>query len=146
MTAAGAVYCWGSGVPGNGTTSNVPAPTEITQSGLTFTEVSASGQHACGLTTSGAAYCWGENFEGELGAGSFSQSIGTTPLAVVGGLTYNTVVAGADLSCGYTTTNVMYCWGSNSAQQLGLTAAQDTIAADTMYDAPVIIPGMTGGP
>ena len=146
LTAAGAVYCWGSGVPGNGTTSNVPAPTEITQSGLTFTEVSASGQHACGLTTLGAAYCWGENFEGELGAGSFSQSIGTTPLAVVGGLTYNTVVAGADLSCGYTTTNVMYCWGSNSAQQLGLTAAQDTIAADTMYDAPVIIPGMTGGP
>jgi hypothetical protein len=33
----------------------------------------------------------------------------------------------------------LMCWGSNTAQQLGLAAA-----ADTMFDAPLPVPGMRG--
>lgn len=146
LTSGGAVYCWGEGVGGSGTTTELLVPTQIQQSGLTFTEISAAGQHACGLATSGVAYCWGANYEGSLGSGSFATNIGSTPVAVTGGLTFNTIIAGGSFTCGYTTSNVMYCWGSNDVQQLGLSAAIDSIPADTMFDAPVAIPGMTGAP
>ena len=81
----------------------------------------------------------GENTHGALGSGSFSTS-GTTPTLVTGGLTFSTIMAGGTSTCGYTTKNVMYCWGDNTAQQLGLSAT-----ADTMYAAPQPVPGMAGG-
>jgi alpha-tubulin suppressor-like RCC1 family protein len=97
------------------------------------------GAHACALATTGAAYCWGDNSDGDLGSGSYSTT-GATPVAVTGGLTFNTILAGGASTCAYTTANAMYCWGGNQAQQLGLSAA-----ADSEYAAPVPVPGMTGG-
>ena len=139
LTSGGTVYCWGSEVNGNGTTSTEYTPTAVQMSGLTFTAISMFGPHACGLTASGAAYCWGANDHGALGSGSFSSS-GATPTIVVGGLTFKTIMAGGTSTCGYTTNNVMYCWGSNTAEQLGLSAT-----ADSMYDSPQPVPGMGGG-
>ncbi len=139
LTGSGTVYCWGEGVSGNGTTGTQYAPTAVQMSGLTFTQLSMLGPHACGMTASGAAYCWGENTHGALGSGSFSTS-GTTPTLVTGGLTFGTIMAGGTSTCGYTTKNVMYCWGDNTAQQLGLSAT-----ADTMYAAPQPVPAMGGG-
>ena len=140
LTAAGTVYCWGSGAHGNGTSGIEYTPTAIQQTGLTFASMLVNGQHACALTTSGAAYCWGDNYQGDLGSGSFSTS-GSTPVAVTGGLTFRAIAVGGLHDCGYTPSNVMYCWGSNTSQQLGLAAT-----ADTMYAVPVPVPGMNGGP
>ena len=36
--------------------------------GLTFTAVSAGGNHTCGLV--GEAFCWGYNLDGQLGDGT----------------------------------------------------------------------------
>jgi alpha-tubulin suppressor-like RCC1 family protein len=139
LTTAGKAYCWGSGVSGNGTSGKEYAPTAVNQGGLAFTQISANGQHACALTGGGAAYCWGDNYEGDLGSGSFSTSGAAGPVAVTGGLVFTTIMAGGLSTCGYTTSNVMYCWGTNTVQQLGLPPT-----ADTAYAAPVAVPGMSG--
>jgi alpha-tubulin suppressor-like RCC1 family protein len=139
LTGSGTVYCWGEGVNGNGTTATEYAPTAVQMSGQTFTQVSMLGPHACGLTASGAAYCWGENTHGALGSGSFTTT-GTTMNQVVGGLTFSTIMGGGTTTCGYTTKNAMYCWGDNTALQLGLSPT-----ADSMYAAPQVVPGLGGG-
>jgi alpha-tubulin suppressor-like RCC1 family protein len=41
------------------------------------------------------------------------------PTLVAGGLRFLEVYAGGAHSCGITTTNRAYCWGSNSFGQLG---------------------------
>ncbi len=135
LTAAGAVYCWGQGA--NSTAgSSVSTPTQI-QGAPAFTRISVNGQHACGLTASGAAYCWGDNDSGELGSGSFTPNFEGAPVAVSGGLTFGGMAAMGLGGCGLASTNVIYCWGANQAQELGLSAT-----ADTMYAAPVPVPGL----
>jgi len=136
LTGAGAVYCWGEGA--NSTSgSDLNTPTQI-QGGPAFARISFNGQHACGLTSAGAAYCWGENDNGDLGSGSFTPSFSATPVAVSGGLTFSSMVSMGLGGCGYANTNIIYCWGANQAQQLGLSAS-----ADSMYAAPVPVPGLT---
>jgi regulator of chromosome condensation (RCC1) repeat-containing protein/Regulator of Chromosome Condensation (RCC1) repeat protein len=114
VTIAGAAYCWGSGALGNGTTSSA-TPVAVS-GGLTFQAVSAGtftqsagGVFACGVTTAGAAYCWGDNSYGQFGDGSVTRS--GTPVAVSGGLTFQSISAGDSYTCGVTTTGAGYCWG-----------------------------------
>ncbi len=75
-------------------------------------------QNARGLTTGAAAYCWGEGGSGELGDGSTNDHQ-TTPGAVSGGLTFFSVSAGLDHSCGVTASGAAYCWGWPSSGKLG---------------------------
>src|SRR5439155_646348 len=95
VTTGGAAYCWGAnglGQFGNGTTTSSTTPVPVS-GGLTFTTVSGGAtSFTCGVTTAGAAYCWGSNFYGQFGNGTTISS--TTPVAVSGGLTFASVVAG----------------------------------------------------
>lgn len=124
LTLSGTAYCWGNGASGqlgNGTTagSNVPVPVS---GGLRFTTIAAGAAHSCAATTSGAAYCWGANTLGQLGTGAFAPDFSppqTTPVAVVGGLTFATLVAGAAHTCGLTSAGVIYCWGRGFDGELG---------------------------
>ncbi|HVH66599.1 MAG TPA: hypothetical protein VM716_01900 [Gemmatimonadales bacterium] len=127
VTTGGAVYCWGgnhAGQLGDGTTTNRSSPVAV-QGGLTFATVSVGPFHTCGVTTAGAAYCWGQNVSGELGDGKPFESSRTSPVAVVGGLTFATVSLGYAHTCGVTTGGAAFCWGSNSAGQLGDRTAVD---------------------
>jgi alpha-tubulin suppressor-like RCC1 family protein len=133
----GSAYCWGSnaynqlGLETDG--ALVRAPAQVI-GGLTFTAVSAAAFHTCGIITSGAAYCWGASGEGELGTGN-AAVIG--PAAVAFGLQFKELAAGGNdysngsyyygttiyaHTCGLTTANVLYCWGSNQNGELGLGA------------------------
>ena len=87
--------------------------------GFAFTQVSAGagGSHTCGMTTGGAAYCWGYNSYGELGDGTTTNR--TSPVLVLGGLSFPQVSAGASHTCGVTTGGAAYCWGDNSYGDLG---------------------------
>jgi alpha-tubulin suppressor-like RCC1 family protein len=125
LTSLGTVYCWGDNTldqlgdnGASGPSSNVPV---AVAGGLTFTTVDAGDDHACALTAGGAAYCWGDNSLGQLGDDGVSGATSPVPVAVSGGLTFASVSAATEgfHTCGVTTTDVAYCWGSDSFGQLG---------------------------
>ena len=133
VTTTNAVYCWGpnfSGQLGDGTKTRRLRPVRAL-GGLTFAQVSAGVDHTCGVTTTKVTYCWGSNAFGELGSGTITgpescshPDLGdipcsTRPVRVLGGLTFAQVSAGAYHTCGVTTSNVAYCWGSDSVGGLG---------------------------
>ncbi len=120
LTSPGAACCWGdnrSGQFGDGSTTSSAVPVAVS-GGLSFSALVTGGAHTCGLIGGGAAYCWGDNSAGELGTGSTTGS--TTPVAVSGGLGFGALVTGSDAhTCGLIGGGAAYCWGDNSAGQLG---------------------------
>jgi alpha-tubulin suppressor-like RCC1 family protein len=80
--------------------------------------LSAGRAHTCRLTTGGVASCWGLNSVGELGDGTAAFER-LNPVAVTGGLTFAALTATSDHTCGLTTSGAAYCWGFNSAGQVG---------------------------
>src|SRR6266566_4053075 len=115
VTTAREAYCWGSngfGQLGSGGDTAIQHTSPIAVvGGLTFTSVSAGGLHTCGVTAGGQAYCWGTNYFGQLGNGASETTEQASPVAVVGGLTFATISAGSEHTCGLTTEGVAYCWG-----------------------------------
>ena len=109
LTAKGLAYCWG-GAPGNGSYEPRSRMTRIVGR-LRFKMLSAGRDHTCGITTSGEGYCWGINIFGELGEGS-QETVAYGPLAVSGGLSFKTVSGGLFATCGLTSKDLAYCWGS----------------------------------
>jgi alpha-tubulin suppressor-like RCC1 family protein len=121
----GRAYCWGDnslGQLGTGTSSPFGSP-QLTpaavQGGLRFRHVSAGYYYTCGVTTDDRAYCWGWDHYGQLGDGTVSDVLRTTPTAVTGGLRFRLVRAGTTHACGITTANRAVCWGDNQYGQLG---------------------------
>lgn len=97
-----------------------------TAAALTFVQVSAGVEHACGVTTDGKAWCWGANQFGELGIPPedspdpcSSRPCSFRPVAVSGGLRFRHVVAGSQFTCGVTHDDRVFCWGRNDGGQLG---------------------------
>ena len=75
----------------------------------------------CALSNNGRAYCWGSGGQGYNGNGTITSY--SSPVAVVGGLTFSQVYSGyAPLSYsnyGLTANGNLYAWGSNTYGQLG---------------------------
>jgi alpha-tubulin suppressor-like RCC1 family protein len=133
VTTANKAYCWGynlDGALGDGTATSRSKPVAVS-GGLSFSQVVAGGgdisdaqgtevepSHSCGLTTDNRAYCWGDSGFGELGNDITDGNV-KSPVAVAGGLQWKQVIAGNGHSCGVTTANVAYCWGSNNFGMLG---------------------------
>ncbi len=121
MTTVGDAYCWGGnnyGRLGDGTFTESDVPVAVV-GGLTFQSVTTGSEHSCGVTTAGDAYCWGDGRSGRRGDGADSGDDVPTPMAVAGGLTFQSVTAGQDHSCGVTTAGEAYCWGDNRYGVLG---------------------------
>jgi alpha-tubulin suppressor-like RCC1 family protein len=119
LTTTGTVDCWGLGNTGQlgdgtGHTSRIPV---AVSGGLTFQSIVAGGLGACGLTVAGKAYCWGNDFFGTVGDGSSATEDGVirrvAPTAVAGDLTFASLAAGYQTTCGLTESGAGYCWGSN---------------------------------
>jgi hypothetical protein len=132
LTTGGAAACWGGGFYGPsvrqfGFLSAVALPG--VDSGVIG--IAAGSDHDCAVSGNGTVRCWGDNNYGELGDGTTTSSP-TTPV-VVAGLPADIVAVaaggGASLggtierngndSCALTSTGAIWCWGDNSAGQLG---------------------------
>lgn len=118
----GAAYCWGrnySGQLGNGSEKDSEVPILVAGGGR-YKSISATvwGGHVCAVTEAGDAYCWGSNWGGALGNGSH---IGSSPLpvAVIGGVNFESVAAGGGYTCGLTAVGDTYCWGVNEGDIRG---------------------------
>lgn len=71
----------------------------------------------CALSTAGRAHCWGYNVSGQVGDGSKVDR--TTPVPVIGGLTFVSLANGDAMNCGLTNLGAAYCWGYNESGELG---------------------------
>src|SRR5439155_213184 len=123
LTTDNDAYCWGNnalGTLGDGTTTDRSAPTLVT-GGLAFLSITADNSHTCGVVADASAYCWGGNQLGQLGIGSTISQ--TAPAQVSGGFGWQSVsvsLSGVGAhTCGITSGNVVYCWGTGDRGQLG---------------------------
>ena len=76
---AGDIVCWGSGSNGQtgqgssatyGTNNDIQTATSINFNGTLMTDVEASQDHSCSISSSGDVYCWGYGGNGRLGYGN----------------------------------------------------------------------------
>ena len=132
VTTTGLTACWGvnvAGALGDSTMIDHSVPAPVVHAN--FVAVFAGGKndildHTCGLDVSGAASCWGANDFGQLGAASTEtchfaagEACSTSPLPVVGGLTFTTLALGDAHTCGLVADGHVYCWGRNDDGELG---------------------------
>lgn len=123
VTTAGVAYGWGSNANGQlgvGNTVARSSPVAVL-GGLTFAKLYSTnngvGPSVWGITTSGAAYGWGINTNGQLGDGT--TTVRSSPVAVVGGLTFSDILYASTAVVALTTDGKIYCWGLNSSGELG---------------------------
>jgi alpha-tubulin suppressor-like RCC1 family protein len=113
------LYCWGddaAGQIGNGGGGGAAVPTLATVAQERFDSITVGDAHACALNIAGLAYCWGDDAFGQLGDERTVNS--TTPIPVIGGLTFTAISAGGSHTCGLSNGQA-YCWGRNNRGQLG---------------------------
>ena len=103
---------------------------------LVARQVVTGSDHSCALIENGVAYCWGANHFGQLGIGigGYDERSHTIPLAVIGGVTFQSLVAGALHTCGLTAAGTTYCWGSNYSGQVGA-------AINEPFPVPTVVAG-----
>ena len=120
LAVDGRAFCWGRnrvGALGDGTLLDRPVPVQV-QGMPALAAVSAGFEHACAIDNTGAAWCWGGGAAGELGHGA-EPLASTTPVPVAGGIVFNSIRAGVNITCGIATDGRGYCWGANNTGRLG---------------------------
>jgi alpha-tubulin suppressor-like RCC1 family protein len=121
VTRNGGAKCWGYngwGGLGDGTMTDRPSPTDVTNLSQGVAVIEAGGYKTCALTTTGGMKCWGENY-GYLGVGTTARE--TLIAADVTGLTTGVlrISAGGVHSCAVTSGGGAKCWGHNGNGRLG---------------------------
>ncbi|HXE83400.1 MAG TPA: hypothetical protein VN513_08720, partial [Gemmatimonadales bacterium] len=101
--------------------------------------IAAGHDRSCALSAGGSALCWGNDATGALGDGAAILS--RTPLQVTGlssGVLSVGTTSAAYHTCAVTIGGAAFCWGNNSAGQLG----NGSYAAATV---PVPVTGLSSG-
>ncbi|MGI6394768.1 MAG: RCC1 domain-containing protein [bacterium] len=89
--------------------------------GKKIAKISSGTRHTCVVTDLGAVYCWGENGFKQLGYGGGSSMYPKAVNAdgVLKGKNMTAVSLGVGHTCAIDDEGKGYCWGGNSAGQLG---------------------------
>lgn len=90
----------------------------------TWTSVTTSSTHACGLKSDGSAWCWGMDSSDSLGNSGFASGLYDKPSRVVDtGTPWRQLSAGPQHTCGIQSDGTLWCWGGDVEGQLGNGAA-----------------------
>ena len=124
ITTGKSLYCWGEnewGQIGDGTDTERPSPKRVGSRGA-WAQATAGDFHTCAITTGKSLYCWGYNALGQVGDGTtvyprlLPRKVGTAGVWArvnAGGLN------GGGHTCAVSTGKSLYCWGYNSAGEIG---------------------------
>ncbi len=89
---------------------------------LIFASVTAGTDETCGVTTDNDGYCWGgltASSDGdEETLGPLTTTGSDVPAKVGGGISFQSVAAGGDQTCGLGTSGTVHCWGLEGADEL----------------------------
>ncbi len=125
ITADGVAYMWGCNAGrqlgvGDAVARSSPVAVlgGISWNKIAIAATGSDGGVSIGINTSGVAYSWGGGSPGTLGAGATNSA--SSPIAVLGGLTFVDVGTNATNSWGLTSSGALYMWGLNDSGQLGL--------------------------
>ena len=113
--------CWGKndqGQLGSLSPDDATLPTE-TFGVIRYLSIASGDLHSCGATEEGKIFCWGANERGQLGNGSITFSRVPFLTRVNRREKFTQVVAGALHTCALTSESEVYCWGENTAGQVG---------------------------
>ena len=97
------------------------------------TAMTLGGGHSCAAVLANGMRCWGDGQSGQLGNASNSNSSapveptswGSGPTGVGGGVWILGFAAGDSHTCAINSSGKLFCWGSNSFGQLGLSSTTD---------------------
>lgn len=115
------LWCWGRNdlsQLGHVTADNqIPSRVDLAADWIA---ISAGDSHACAIkSTNQSLYCWGNNLYGQLGQGDNLAK--ATPTQVMAGSNkWLKVSAGGNHTCAIQDDDSLWCWGNNSAGQLGI--------------------------
>ena len=126
----GTLWCWGAngdGQLGIGTTVTPnPLPVQVALLGADVVEVDAGMAHTCVRKRDGTVWCWGRNSSGQLGDGTAdgdacrNAPCRSSPQQVKAlGDKSSKIASGSLHTCVLTKDGAAFCWGGNSAGQLG---------------------------
>jgi len=122
----GKIYCWGyndrlqSGAPGDSNSILVPTAIPDAPGGVTLSRPVAGWVHTCADGSDDKVYCWGRNTFSELGTTALADSVTATPVAAQHyGAKLKGPAVGRSHTCAIDDGEV-YCWGLNTAGELGL--------------------------
>jgi alpha-tubulin suppressor-like RCC1 family protein len=123
----------------------VAGPVQPASATLAPVQIVTGYAHTCALAPSGQAYCWGANWNGRLGDNTTTDR--STPVAVQQptGVTFTSITAGADESCGLTSAGAAYCWGRNDIGQLGDNTTTDQHTPVAVQQGGVTFASITSG-
>lgn len=96
---------------GNEVTSSPSTP------GVKATVISAGDSHTCEVIADGTARCWGLNTSGQVGNGTFVNTLKPVPVIGISGA--RRISAGGGHSCTVLFDGSVRCWGENTSGQLG---------------------------
>lgn len=96
---SGSAYAWGNNANaqlGNGSTTNSSTPVPVgPPAGLTATAMAAGGLHSLAIGSDGTLYAWGNNYYGQLGNNSTTDSNVPVVVSLPTGITATAIAAGA---------------------------------------------------
>jgi alpha-tubulin suppressor-like RCC1 family protein len=128
------------------TVDPAPTATMTVQSIKSTVDIDSGGFHDCSLA-GGNIYCWGANEWGQVGNGQTGSGVvansptGTLMSGVLNGKTIRKVYAGYSHTCATDTNGKVYCWGSNSAGELGIGSTADRSAVPAEVDTTGVLNG-----
>ncbi|MFC4068693.1 RCC1 domain-containing protein [Actinoplanes subglobosus] len=108
--------------------------------------VSAGGDHTCAVDGDGRVWCWGDNERGQLGDGTQLDRSRPVPVVPPAGVSFSTVTAGDEHTCGIGNDATVYCWGWGGYGQIG-NGTDGTFVDPMVMEAPagVVYEQVTAG-